>query len=78
MGQAGFFDLDKGYQCLSENSDPLVELAALINFKAFLPKLVTALKRSYESKGRRPETSKSYAVEVVGRRFGAARSFVVI
>ena len=46
MGQPGFFDLDERYQRLSENGDPLVKLAALIEFEAFRPKLATALKRS--------------------------------
>lgn len=54
MGQPGFFDLDERYQRLSENGDPLVKLAALIDFEAFRPKLVTALKRSDGSKGGRP------------------------
>lgn len=51
MGQPRFLDLDERYQRLSENSDPLVKLAALINFEAFRPKLVTGLKRSDGSKG---------------------------
>ena len=54
MGQPGFFDLDERYQRLSENGDPLVKLAALIDFEAFRPKLATALKRSDGSKGGRP------------------------
>ena len=54
MGQPGFFDLDERYQRLSENEDPLVKLAALIDFEAFRPKLATALKRSDGSKGGRP------------------------
>ena len=54
MGQPGFFDLDERYQRLSENGDPLVKLAALIDFEAFRPKLATALKRSDGSKGSRP------------------------
>ena len=39
MGQPGFFDLDERYQRLSENGDPLVKLAALIDFEAFRPKV---------------------------------------
>lgn len=39
MGQPGFFDLDERYRRLSENGDPLVKLAALIDFEAFRPKL---------------------------------------
>ena len=54
MGQPGLFDLDERYQRLSENGDPLVKLAALIDFEAFRPKLATALKRSDGSKGGRP------------------------
>ena len=54
MGQPGFFDLDERYQRLSENGDPLVKLAALIDFEAFRPKLAIALKRSDGSKGGRP------------------------
>lgn len=54
MGQPGFFDLDERYQRLSENGDPLVKLAGLIDFEAFRPKLGTALKRSNGLKGGRP------------------------
>ncbi|MCJ2133130.1 transposase [Methylobacterium sp. J-026] len=54
MGQLGFFDLDEHYQRLSENGDLLLKLAALIDFEAFQPKLVTALKWSDGSKGGRP------------------------
>ena len=39
MGQSGGFDLDERYRRLSENGDPLVKLAALIDFEAFWPKL---------------------------------------
>lgn len=35
MGQPGFFDLDERHQRLSENGDPLVKLATLIDFEAF-------------------------------------------
>ncbi|POR39955.1 transposase [Methylobacterium sp. V23] len=54
MRQPGFVDPDERYQLLSENGDPLVKLAALIDFEAFRPKLSTALKRSDGSKGGRP------------------------
>ena len=55
MDQPGFFDLDERYQRLSENGDPLVKLAALIDFEAFRPKLATSLKRSAETNwGARP------------------------
>ncbi|WP_238180828.1 transposase, partial [Methylobacterium trifolii] len=42
------------HQRLSENGDPLVKLAALIDFDAFRPKLTTALKWSDGSRGGRP------------------------
>ena len=54
MGQPGLFDLDDRYQRLSENGDPLVRLAALIDFEAFRPRLTAALRRSDGSKGGRP------------------------
>ena len=54
MGQPGFFDLDERYQRLSETGDPLVKLAALIDFETFRRKLTSALKRSDGSKGGRP------------------------
>ena len=54
MRRPRFFDLDERYQRLSENGDPLVKLAALIDFEAFRPKLVTVLKRSDGSKGSPP------------------------
>ena len=61
MGQPGFFDLDERYQRLSENGNPLVKLAALIDFEAFRPKLATALKRSDRSKGGRPPYGRAVA-----------------
>jgi IS5 family transposase len=33
MGQPGFFDLDECYRRLSRDGDPLVKLAALIDFE---------------------------------------------
>ena len=54
MGQPGFFDLDERYQRLSENGDPLVKLASLLDFEAFRPRLAAALQRSDGSKGGRP------------------------
>jgi transposase, IS5 family len=54
MDQPGFFDLDERYQCLSATGDPLMKLAALIDFGTFRPKLLSALKRSGGSKGGRP------------------------
>lgn len=54
MGQLQFFDLDKRNQRRSQNGDSLVKLAALIDFKAFRPKLAPASKRSDGTKGGRP------------------------
>ena len=54
MAQPGLFDLDERYQRLSENGDPLVRLAALVDFEAFRPKLAAALKRSDGSRDGRP------------------------
>lgn len=60
MVQPGFFDLDERYQRLSENGDPLVKLAALIDFEAFRSKLATALKRSTDRRvDARPTTRSS-------------------
>lgn len=53
MGQPGLFDLDERYQRLSKNGNPLMKLTASIDFEAFRPKLLTALKRSNGSKGGR-------------------------
>ena len=54
MAQPGLFDLDERYRRLSETGDPLVKLAALIDFEVFRPRLASALKRSDGSKGGRP------------------------
>ena len=54
MGQPGLFDLDQRYQRLSETGDPLVKLAALIDFEVFRTPLTAALRRSDGSKGGRP------------------------
>ena len=53
-GQPGFFDLDERYRALSENGDPLVRLATLVDFEVFRAPLVSALKRSDGSRGGRP------------------------
>ena len=53
-GQPGFFDLDERYRALSESGDPLVRLAALIDFELFRAPLMAALKRSDGSRGGRP------------------------
>ena len=54
MGQPGLFDLDERYRRLPETGDPLVQLASLVDFEIFRPRLVAALKRSDGSKGGRP------------------------
>jgi len=54
LGQPGLFDLEHRYQRLSETGDPLVKLAALIDFEVFRAGLAAALKRSDGAKGGRP------------------------
>jgi len=51
---AWVFDLDDRYPRLSENGDPRVKLAALIDFEAFRLRLAATLKRPDASKGGRP------------------------
>lgn len=53
-GQPGLFDLDERYRALAESGDPLIRLAALIDFEVFRTPLVQALARSDGSKGGRP------------------------
>jgi hypothetical protein len=43
MGQLGFFDLSRRYESLTEKNDPLVAIAAMVQFESFRPKLHTAL-----------------------------------
>src|SRR6202023_2730265 len=43
MGQLGFFDLNRRYESLTEKSDPLVAIAAMVPFESFRPKWHTAL-----------------------------------
>jgi hypothetical protein len=45
MAQPGLFDLDERYRRLSETGDPLVKLAALIDFEVFRPRLAGARSR---------------------------------
>jgi hypothetical protein len=52
--QRGLFDLDDRYRKLSEVGDPLVRLAALVDFEVFRSTLTEALDRSDRSKGGRP------------------------
>jgi IS5 family transposase len=53
-GQPGFFDLDERYRALAESGDPLIRLAALIDFEVFRAPLAQALVRSDGSRGGRP------------------------
>ena len=43
MGQLGFFDLNRRYDGLNEKNDPLVAIAAMVQFESFRPKLQAAL-----------------------------------
>jgi hypothetical protein len=43
MGQLGFFDLNRRYECLIERNDPLVAIGAMVPFESFRPKLHAAL-----------------------------------
>ena len=53
-GQPGFFDLDERYRALAGSGDPLIRLAALIDFEVFRAPLVQVLGRSDGSRGGRP------------------------
>jgi hypothetical protein len=53
-GQPGFFDLDERYRALSESSDPLERLAAVVDFEMFRPELDATLARSDRAQGGRP------------------------
>jgi IS5 family transposase len=39
VGQLGFFDLNRRYEGLDENSDPLVAIAAMVPCESFRAKL---------------------------------------
>src|SRR5512143_143012 len=52
-GQPGFFDAER-LKVLSAAGDPLVRLAAVVDFELFRGELETALERSDRSKGGRP------------------------
>ena len=54
IGRAEFVDLGERYLRRSQNGDPLVKLAALIDFEPFWPKSANALMRSGGSQGGRP------------------------
>lgn len=54
MGQPWPFNLDKRYRRLSETGNPLVKLAAMVDFEIFRSRLMAALKRSHGSKGGPP------------------------
>jgi IS5 family transposase len=43
MGQLGFFDLSRRYECLDAKNDPLMAIAALVPWECFRPKLRAAL-----------------------------------
>jgi IS5 family transposase len=43
MGQLGFFDLSRRYECLDAKNDPLVAIASLVPWECFRPKLRAAL-----------------------------------
>jgi IS5 family transposase len=43
MGQLGFFDLSRRYECLDSKNDPLVAIAALVPWECFRPKMRAAL-----------------------------------
>ncbi|WP_342349627.1 IS5 family transposase [uncultured Nitrospira sp.] len=52
--QLGFFDLSTRYEALSQQGDPLEQLAHVIPWEAFRPTLAKALRRSKRTKGGRP------------------------
>src|ERR1700731_4643972 len=43
MGQLGFFDLSRRYECLDANNDPLVAIAAMVPWESFRPTLRASL-----------------------------------
>lgn len=45
MGQLGFFDLSRRYECLDAKNDPLVAIAGMVPCESFRPKLKAALKQ---------------------------------
>ncbi len=53
-GQGGFFDTDERLRWLSAAGDPLVRLAAAVDFELFRPELEAALGRGDRAKGGRP------------------------
>src|SRR5512138_3933699 len=53
-GQPGFFDADERLKVLAAAGDPLVRVAAVVDFELFRGELETALERSDRSKGGRP------------------------
>ena len=52
--QLGFFDLTPRYEALSQQGDPLEQLAQVIPWEAFRPALAKVLRRSKRTKGGRP------------------------
>ncbi|MDH5574188.1 MAG: IS5 family transposase [Nitrospirota bacterium] len=52
--QLGFFDLSTRYEALSQQGDPLEQLAHVVPWEAFRPTLAKVLRRSKRKKGGRP------------------------
>jgi transposase, IS5 family len=52
--QLGFFDLTTRYEALSQQGDPLEQLAQVIPWEAFRPALAKVLRRSKRTQGGRP------------------------
>ena len=54
MRQGGFWDFEEQLARLTKGGDPLVKLAAVVDFEPFRYRLEKALKRSDGAKGGRP------------------------
>ena len=54
MRQGGFWDFEEQLARLTKGGDPLVKLAAVLDFEPFRYRLEKALKRSDGAKGGRP------------------------
>lgn len=52
--QLGFCNLTTRYEVLSQQGDPLEQLAQVVPWEAFRPRLVKVLRRSKRTKGGRP------------------------
>ena len=53
MGQLGFFDLSRRYECLDAKNDPLVAIAAMVPWESFRPKLKASLIKGFGRATRR-------------------------